>query len=50
MRQESLLKEQAMRIERMHQEEFLWQSTATWEQLWGQKTERLSQSQEMKKN
>ena len=26
----------------------LWQSTATWEQLWEQKKERLSRSQEMK--
>ena len=27
---------------------FLWQSTATWEQLWEQKKGRLSRSQEMK--
>ena len=37
MQQESLMKEQAARIERMHHEEFLWQSTAPWEQLWEQK-------------
>ena len=48
MQQESLMKEQAVRIERIHQEEFLWQSTATWEQLWEQKKGRLSRSQEMK--
>ena len=33
MQQESRMKEQAVRIECIHQEEFLWQSTATWEQL-----------------
>ena len=48
MQQESLMREQAVRIERIHQEEFLWQSTATWEQLREQKKWRLSRSQEMK--
>ena len=51
MQQESLMKEQAIRIERIHQEEPPWQPTATREQLWEQKKERLerlSRSQEMK--
>ena len=30
------------------EEEFLWQSTAIWEQLWEQKKGRLSRSQEIK--
>ena len=33
MQRESWMKEQAVRIVSTHQEEFLWQSTATWEQL-----------------
>ena len=37
-----------VRIESMHQAEFLWQSPATWEHLWEKKKERLSRSQEMK--
>ena len=47
MQRESPMKEQAVRIVSKHQEEFLWQSTATWEQL-EQKKGRLSRSQEMK--
>ena len=34
-RQELLRKAQAVRIENIRQEKFLWQSTATWEQLRG---------------
>ena len=34
---ESPIKQQAVRIVSTHQEEFLLQSTATWEQLWEQK-------------
>ena len=33
MQRETLMKQQAVRIVSTHQEEFLWQSTATWEQL-----------------
>ena len=46
VQQESLVKEGAVRIERTHKKEFLWQSTAIWEQLWEQKKVRLSRSQE----
>ena len=46
--QELPMKAQAVRIERIRQEEFSWQSTATWEQLWEQDKGRLSRSQEMK--
>ena len=44
-RKEPLRKRQAVRIVSTRQEEFLWQSTATWEQLWEQKKGRLSPSQ-----
>ena len=43
--QESPMKGQAVRIGSVRQEEFLWQSTATWEQLWEQKKEQFYQSQ-----
>ena len=39
---------QAVRIESTHQEEYVWQSKATWERLWEQKKGRLSRSLEMK--
>ena len=43
------MKEQAVRIERMHQEEFLLHSTVTWKcLLCVQKKEQLSRFQEMK--
>ena len=48
MQQESRMKGQAVRIEDIHQEEYLWQSTATWERLWELKKGQLSRSQEMK--
>ena len=37
MQQELQMKEQAVRTGSIHQEEFLWQSTATWERLWERK-------------
>ena len=42
------MKLQAARIVSTHQEEFLWQPTATWEQLWEWKKGRSVRSQEMK--
>ena len=48
MQQESLMKQQAVRIVSAHEEEFLWQSTATWKQLWEWKKERLVRFQAMK--
>ena len=34
MQQEARMNGQARRIEDIHQEEYLWQSTASWERLW----------------
>ena len=48
MEQESRMKEQAARIQNKQQEEFLWQSTAIWEQLLERKKEQLCPSQETK--
>ena len=42
--QESPMNGQAVRIENIHQEEFLWQSTAIWEQWLEQKKGRLFRS------
>ena len=39
MQQESLMKEWVVKVESTRQEEFLWQSTASWEQLLEQKEE-----------
>ena len=39
------MKQQPVRTVSIHQDEFLWQSTATWEQLWERKKGRLVRSQ-----
>ena len=48
MRRESRMEEQAARIKSIHQEEFLLQSTAIWEQSLERKKEQLCPSQETK--
>ena len=45
-----MMKERALKIESIRQEEFLWQSTAIWEQLLERKKEQLCPSQERRKN
>ena len=47
---ESRMEEQAAWVKSIHQEEFLWQSTAIWEQLLERKKEQLRQSQEIRKS
>ena len=44
MQRELLRKRQAVRIASTRQEDFGWQTTATWERLLEQKKERLSRS------